>query len=138
MKASDVFVLFVAGHGRTVELTGTYYFLPRDLTFEGGRTVEDGIGQDTWQAWLKQIAAQKRILVSDTCESSAAAGLTRGSVERDTAIDRLRNATGRSVITAALDLSSAEMPAGTHYLKIDVRDGAGKVGSTLFAIMVAK
>jgi uncharacterized caspase-like protein len=101
VKASDVFVLFVAGHGRTVESTGTYYFLPRDLTFEGGRSVEDGIGQDTWQAWLKQIPAQKSILVFDTCESAAAAGLTRGGVERETAIDRLRYATGRSVITAA-------------------------------------
>jgi hypothetical protein len=101
IKASDVFVLFVAGHGRTVETTGTYYFLPRDLTFDGGHSVEDGIGQDTWQAWLKQIPAQKSILVFDTCESSAAAGLTRGGIERETAIDRLRYATGRSVITAA-------------------------------------
>ena len=52
-------------------------------------------------AWLKKIPAQKSILVFDTCESTAAAGLTRGGRERETAIDRLRNATGRSVITAA-------------------------------------
>jgi Caspase domain len=75
--------------------------LPRDLTFDGGHSVEDGIGQDTWQTWLKQIPAQKSILIFDTCESAAAAGLTRGSVEQETAIDRLRDATGRSVITAA-------------------------------------
>jgi hypothetical protein len=101
IKASDVFVLFVAGHGRTVESTGTYYFLQRDLTFDSQHSVEDGIGQDTWQSWLKQIPAQKSILIFDTCESAAAAGLTRGSVEQETAIDRLRDATGRSVITAA-------------------------------------
>ena len=101
VQAADVFILFVAGHGRTVETTGTYYFLPQDLTFEHGRSVEDGIGQDTWESWLKQIPAQKSILIFDTCESSAAAGLTRGGKERETAIDRLRSATGRSVITAA-------------------------------------
>jgi hypothetical protein len=39
--------------------------------------------------------------VFDTCKSSTAAGLTRGGRERETAIDRLRYATGRSVITAA-------------------------------------
>ncbi|MGQ0671401.1 MAG: caspase family protein [Hyphomicrobium sp.] len=101
VRPADVFILFVAGHGRTVQSTGTYYFLPRDLTFDNGRTVEDAIGQETWQTWLRQIAAQKSILVFDTCESSAAAGLTRGDRERETAIDRLRDATGRSVITAA-------------------------------------
>jgi hypothetical protein len=63
--------------------------------------VEDGIGQETWQTWLRQVSAQKSILIFDTCESSAAAGLTRGEKERETAIDRLRDATGRSVITAA-------------------------------------
>jgi WD40 repeat protein len=101
IKPTDVFVLFVAGHGRTVQSTGTYYFLPKDLTFEGGRSVEDAIGQSVWQDWLREISAQKSILIFDTCESSAAAGLTRGGRERETAIDRLRNATGRSVITAA-------------------------------------
>jgi hypothetical protein len=74
---TDVFVLYVAGHGRTVESTGTYYFCS-DLTFDGGRSVEDGIGQDTWQAWLKQIAAEKSIR-SSTHASAAAAGLTRGA-----------------------------------------------------------
>jgi hypothetical protein len=102
VQPTDVFVLFVAGHGRTVESTGTYYFLPRDLTFEGGHSVEDGIGQDTWQAWLKQIAADKSILVFDTCESAAAIGLSiRGVSERETAIDRLSLATGQTIITAA-------------------------------------
>ncbi len=50
VRATDVFILFVAGHGRTVEATGTYYFMPRDLTFEQGHSVEDGIGQETWQS----------------------------------------------------------------------------------------
>jgi hypothetical protein len=97
---ADVFVLFVAGHGRNPN--GSYYFLPQDLVFTPTHTLRtDGIGQDHWQEWLALVPAQKSILVFDTCESSAAAGLSRGGHERETAMDRLRFATGRSVITAA-------------------------------------
>ena len=97
VKPSDVFVLYVAGHGRSI--AGTYYFLPQDLQFEGGQTVmSGGISQDMLQKWLAKIPAQKSILILDTCESAAARG---GDIEQETAIDRLQRATGRSVITAA-------------------------------------
>jgi len=98
VRAGDVFVLFLAGHGRTV--AGTYYFLPQDLSFEGGRTVmSHGIGHDRLQSWLAKLPAQKSILILDTCESATA---TRSlDIEQETAIDRLRHATGRSVIAAA-------------------------------------
>jgi hypothetical protein len=102
VSAADVFVLFVAGHGRNPN--GSYYFLPQDLAgFSATRTLKShAIGQDRWQAWLAMIPAQKSILVFDTCESAAAAGLSRGGDRaRETAMDRLRFATGRSVITAA-------------------------------------
>jgi hypothetical protein len=98
VAASDIFVLFVAGHGRSP--TGTYYYLPQDLAF--GTNLKTGaIGQDQWQAWLAMIPAQNSVLVFDTCESAAATGLSRGGSERAAAFDRLRFATGRSVITAA-------------------------------------
>ena len=97
VKPSDVFVLYVAGHGRSI--AGTYYFLPQDLQFEGGQTImTGGISQDMLQKWLAKIPAQKSILILDTCESAAARG---GDTEQETAIDRLQHATGRSVITAA-------------------------------------
>ncbi len=35
VAANDVFVLFVAGHGRNS--ASTYYFLPQDITFKDGR-----------------------------------------------------------------------------------------------------
>ncbi len=61
--------------------------------------ISDGVGQDRLQSWLARIPAQKSILILDTCESATA---TRSlDIERETAIDRLRYATGRSVITAA-------------------------------------
>ncbi len=100
VAANDVFVLFVAGHGRNS--ASTYYFLPQDITFKDGRGVKThGIGQDLWQAWLAMIPAQKSILVFDTCESAGAVVLSRGASEREAAMDRLQFATGRSVIAAA-------------------------------------
>jgi Caspase domain/WD domain, G-beta repeat len=99
VKAPDVFVLYIAGHGHSI--AGTYYFLPQDLRFDGGRTIENaGISQDILQGWLARIPAQKSILILDTCESADA---IRGDVEQETAIDRLQHATGRSIITAASD-----------------------------------
>jgi hypothetical protein len=97
IKSSDVFVLYIAGHGRSI--AGTYYFLPQDLQFASGETIMTaGVSQDMLQKWLAKIPAQKSILILDTCESAAARG---SDVEQETAIDRLQHATGRSVITAA-------------------------------------
>jgi WD40 repeat protein len=101
IRATDVFILFVAGHGRTVQKSSSYFFIPQDLVYDGNHTVEDGIGPQIWTKLLKQIAAQKSIMIFDTCESAAAVGLTRGSEETESAINRLNLATGRSVITAA-------------------------------------
>ncbi|MGR9438399.1 caspase family protein (plasmid) [Rhizobium leguminosarum] len=98
VKPADVFVLYIAGHGRSI--AGDYYFLPQDLTFEGGQKIENAaVSQDMLQKWLAKIPAQKSILILDTCESASA---VRG-VEQETAIDRLQHALGRSVITAASD-----------------------------------
>ena len=98
VHANDVFILYLAGHGKNI--AGTYYFLPQDLTFEGGRTIQkDAIDQSKLQRWLARIPAQKSILILDTCESEGAARSL--AVERETAVERLRHATGRSVIAAA-------------------------------------
>jgi len=52
--------------------------------------------------WLAQITASKKVLILDTCESAAAAGLVRGRErERQTAMDQLQHATGDNLIAAA-------------------------------------
>lgn len=101
VKSTDVFVLFVAGHGRSI--AGKYYYLQQDLDFSKQQTIErDGVSQDLWQKWLARIPAQKTLLVFDTCESAAAAGLVRGGErERETAMEQLQNATGENLIAAA-------------------------------------
>jgi WD40 repeat protein len=101
IKPTDVFVLFLGGHGRSI--AGKYYFVQEDLDFSKGQSIEhDGISQDLWQTWLAKIPAQKTLLVFDTCESAAAAGLVRGGErERQTAMEQLQNATGQNLIAAA-------------------------------------
>jgi hypothetical protein len=36
-----------------------------------------------------------------------------------------------------LEVDDARAPPGTHYIRVEVRDDAGRVGSTTFALMVA-
>ncbi len=100
-KPTDVFVLFLAGHGKSIE--GKYYYYPQTLDFAAGQTViKDGIGQDQWQAWLAKLPVQKTLLILDTCESSAATGLVRGADSvRQTAMAQLQHATGHNLIAAA-------------------------------------
>jgi len=100
VKPTDVFVLFLGGHGRAID--GHYYFYPQDLDFAKQNVKEHGVGQDDWQQWLSHIVANKKVLILDTCESAAAAGLVRGGErERQTAMDQLQNATGDNLIAAA-------------------------------------
>ena len=103
---NDVMVLFLAGHGRSI--AGRYYFLPQDLDFAKGQTIaKDGLSQDAWQQWLARIAAQKSLLILDTCESAAAASLVqgRGDRERQAAMEQLQYATGDNLIAAAKDVA---------------------------------
>lgn len=100
----DVFVFFIAGHGKTVD--GQYYFIPQDFRFKGIESIrKKGIGQEHWQKWFARVAAKKSLLLYDTCESGSLTG--EGAVhrgfERVTALDRLTRAMGRSVLSAATD-----------------------------------
>jgi WD40 repeat protein len=100
-KTGDVFVLFLAGHGKSVE--GRYYYYPQTLDFKAGHTYANGIGQDKWQAWLAKVGhVEKSVLILDTCESGAAATLVRGNDSaRLTAMDQLKHATGHNLIAAS-------------------------------------
>lgn len=103
IRSSDVFVLFVAGHGKTEE--GRYYFLPQDLRYTGEASLtEQGIGQSDWQGWLTRVATRRSLMLFDTCESGTLTldKVTRG-FGRVAALDRLTRATGRSVLAASSD-----------------------------------
>lgn len=106
---SDVFVLYLAGHGKTVN--GRYYFIPRDFNVGANAdekaidaaVVTQGIAQEQWQRWFASIPARKSVILFDTCESGTLTGAAAGTktLEQSAANDRLAQATGRSIITAS-------------------------------------
>jgi len=100
-KPHDVFVLFLGGHGKSIE--GKYYYLPQTLDFKGEQPLtEGGIGQEKWQEWLAGIDAQKTLLIFDTCDSGSAGALIRGlDTSRQTAMEQLQYATGQNLIAAS-------------------------------------
>jgi WD40 repeat protein len=104
IRPDDVFVFFLAGHGKTVD--GRYHFLPQDFRYAGDESIIGrGIGQERWQEWFARIPARKSLLLYDTCESGSLTGervATRG-IERLAAVERLTRATGRTTLTASTD-----------------------------------
>ncbi len=107
VRPGDVFVFFLAGHGKTED--GRYYFLPHDFRYsDEGSFKTAGIGQEVMQEWFSRIRAQKSVLLFDTCESGT---LTQEPVVRGTealaAISRLNRAIGRTTLTASTDTAPA-------------------------------
>lgn len=108
IRPEDVFVLFLAGHGMTLD--GRYYFVPQDLRYTGETAIRaNGIGQNQWQQWLSWIKARKSILLYDTCESGSLTGeaVANRGLEQDVAIEKLNRAIGRAVLSAASDTGPA-------------------------------
>ena len=109
IQPTDVFVLYLAGHGKTVD--GRYYFVPQNFKIDGELTtakintavIAQGISQEQWQRWFSLIPARKSMILFDTCESGTLTGdegLTK-ALEQGAANDRLAQATGRSIMTAS-------------------------------------
>jgi hypothetical protein len=101
-RTGDVFVLYLAGHGKSIE--GKYYYYPQTLDFKVGHTLEThGLGEPKWQAWLAKVGhVQKSVLFLDTCYGGAATALVRGNDSAiETAVDQLRHATGQNLIAAS-------------------------------------
>ena len=107
VRPHDVFVFFLAGHGKTHQ--GRYYFLPRDFRYRGEEALkETAISQEQLQRWTAQVPAQKSVLLFDTCESGSLTeeAVTRGLEEKG-AIERLARAVGRTILTASTDTAPA-------------------------------
>lgn len=106
-STSDMFVLYLAGHGKTVD--GRYYFIPQDFAVDGefnDKTINAavkvrGIAQDQWQKWFASVPARRSVILFDTCDSGTLAGDETQELERTAANDRLAQATGRSILAAS-------------------------------------
>jgi WD40 repeat protein len=107
IKANDVFLFFIAGHGKTIG--GNYYFVPGGVASLTDEAVQrQGFGPQQLRDWFAAIQAQKSIWIFDTCESGAAENIflqqqiaARGEAEDDAAWQRLKDATGRAIFLAA-------------------------------------
>lgn len=100
----DVFVFFLAGHGKTVD--GRYHFLPQNFRYEDETSIiKRGIDQDRFQAWFAKIPARKSILLYDTCESGTLTGdrVQQRGIERVAALEKMTRAMGRTVLSASSD-----------------------------------
>lgn len=108
VRPQDVFVFFLAGHGKTVD--ARFYFLPQDFRYAGEDSiVKQGVGQDRLQEWFSRIKAQKSVLLFDACESGSLIGdkIAMRGIEEKTAIDRMTRAMGRTMLTATTDSKPA-------------------------------
>ena len=111
-KSEDVLVIYLAGHGIAMRLTGDddlYCYLTQEA-----RRIElsdpavreaSSITSEEMVDWIKQIPALKQVMVLDTCAAGAALGkLTESrnlSGEQIRAIDRLKDRTGFHVLMGA-------------------------------------
>ena len=108
IRPQDVFVFFLAGHGKTVD--ARFYFLPQDFRYQGEDSItKKGVGQNQLQDWVSRIKAQKSVLLFDACESGSLVGdkIAMRGIEEKTAIDRMTRAMGRTVLTATTDSKPA-------------------------------
>jgi WD40 repeat protein/uncharacterized caspase-like protein len=104
VRPQDVFVFFLAGHGKTVD--ARFYFLPQDFHYSGEDSIiKKGVGQDQLQSWVSRIKAQKSVLLFDACESGSLIGdkIAMRGIEEKAAVDRMTRAMGRTVLTATTD-----------------------------------
>ena len=104
VKSQDVFLFFLAGHGKTVE--GKYYFIPQDFRFAGDDPIRaGGIDQDRWQEWAARVKAKKSVMIYDTCESGSLTETRSvdGAMAQSAAVERLTRAMGRTILSASTD-----------------------------------
>jgi len=128
VRPQDVFVFFLAGHGKTVE--GRYYFIPQDFRFDGEDAITRlGIDQDRWQGWAAAIRAKKSVMIYDTCESGSLTG-TRSvdaAAAQSAAVARLTRAMGRTILSASTDDAPAlEGYRGHGVLTFALLDALGR------------
>ncbi|MGA7326086.1 MAG: caspase family protein [Rhodomicrobium sp.] len=130
VKATDVFLFFMAGHGKTLTTSADYYFLPPSMPMP--RSKSKAFGPTQLSAWLETIKAQKSIWIFDTCESGSASKIlrVRDATSDNAALQRLIDATGRSIFMAAGEQQIANEGYHQHGLfTYALLEGLAKAGA---------
>lgn len=105
IRADDVFVFFISGHGMKYDGDGDYYYLPYDFRYTSEDSIPiGGISKNDLQKNLSKIKAGKTLVMLDTCGSGAfISDSNQRGISEKTAIDRLTRATGHATLAASAD-----------------------------------
>jgi hypothetical protein len=118
MKAGDTFIFYLAGHGTAYE--GDYSFIPWEVqSGTADAMYKQSLNHTALQELLRQIPAQKTLLLLDTCNSGA---FDLGPANRGqaAAISRFAKITGRAILAAAGSAQMALEGSNNHGVFTDV------------------
>ena len=96
----DAVLIYLAGHGENIN--DKWYFIPHELTYpEREEDVKTkGISSDELSGYIKNIRAQKILVLIDACKSGAVLIAFRGFEDRK-ALSQLSRSTGVHIIAAS-------------------------------------
>lgn len=109
-KAEDIVVLFFAGHGALISGQKNFYMLTADASSLelNGVEKEVAISTDELNAWMRNIKANKQVLILDACNSGQAANnvqemITKRDMPADQvrALENLKDKTGTFILSAS-------------------------------------
>jgi WD40 repeat protein len=100
INLQDVVLIYLAGHGENIN--DKWYFIPHELTYpEREEDVKTkGISSDELSGYMKNIKAQKILVLIDACKSGAVLVAFRGFEDRK-ALSQLSRSTGVHIIAAS-------------------------------------
>jgi WD40 repeat protein len=114
INPQDAVVIYLAGHGENIN--EKWYFIPHELTYpEREEDVKiKGIPSDELSGYMKNIKAQKILLLIDACKSGAVLIAFRGFEDRK-ALSQLSRSTGVHIVAASTkDQFAAEVKELGH------------------------
>ena len=110
----DAVLIYLAGHGENI--SDKWYFIPHELTYpEREENVKaKGLSSDDLSGHIKNIKAQKILLLVDACKSGAVLVAFRGFEDRK-ALSQLSRSTGVHIVAASTkDQFAAEVKELGH------------------------
>lgn len=146
MRATDVFVLYLSGHG--LGQNGRYFFLPQEFLYRKKASLtQEALSGEALRDLMANIPAHKKVVILDTCHAgagipilgrfrtplSALADPRRGGGRFAVriALDRLGRATGSAILAATSERQPAvegyrEHGVFTHALLSGLAGGANR------------
>ncbi len=114
IQPQDAVLIYLAGHGENIN--DKWYFIPHELTYpEREEDVKaKALSSDELSGYMKNIRAQKILMLIDACKSGAALVAFRGFEDRK-ALSQLSRSTGVHIVAASTkDQFAAEVKELGH------------------------